>query len=123
MAFHIVRGSVDEKIAENRRLWEIVRISLPDEAVTFEIANDLGSWLDKNKGQYKEAKGFYLAALEGRRRVLGDEHKDTLVSLNNMGVVLDLMKDSEGALDYYEQTLRVQEKVLGRHTLARWIPL
>ena len=31
---------------------------------------------------------FYLAALEGRRRVLGDDHKDTLASLNNMGVVI-----------------------------------
>ena len=34
-------------------------------------------------------------------RVLGEEHMDTLDSLNNMGVLLQLMKDYEGALGYY----------------------
>ena len=33
--------------------------------------------------KYEEAKVFYLAALEGRRKVLGKEHKKTLMSLNN----------------------------------------
>ena len=52
--------------------------------------------------------------MEGRRRVLGEEHKKTLASLTNMGVLLDNMEDYEGALDYYQQALRVQEKVLGK---------
>ena len=61
----------------------MAKVSLPEEAVTYFIANDLGSlvWL---KGQYEEAKVLYLAALEGRRRVLGEEHKDTLATLNNI---------------------------------------
>ena len=54
----------------------------------------------KNKGQFKEAKMLFLAALEGRRRALGEEHMDTLASLNNMGIVLKNMKDYEGALEY-----------------------
>ena len=45
---------------------------------------------------------FYLAALEGRKRVLAEEHKDTLASLNSMGVVLQHTKDYAGALDYYQ---------------------
>ena len=39
--------------------------------------------------------------MEGRRRVLGEEHKKTLGSLNNLGVLLTIMKDYERSLDYY----------------------
>ena len=56
----------------------------------------------------------HLAALEGRRRVLGEEHMDTLASLNNMGCLLDDIEDYGGALDFYQQALRVKEKVLGK---------
>ena len=66
----------------------------------------------RKKSDFEEAKVLYLAALEGRRRVLGEEHKDTLSSLNNMGVLLANMEDYEGALDYYQQALRGQKKVL-----------
>ena len=104
-------SSDDEEIAELQRLWEMARVSVPDEAVTFNIATDLESEL-QDKGWYEEAKVFKLAAFEGRRRVLGEEHKDTLASLSYMRIVPDLMKDYEGALDYYQQALRMQEKVL-----------
>ena len=59
---------------------------------------------------------YKLTALEGRRRVLGAEHKDTLDSPNKTGAVLQQMEDYEGALDCYQQALRVQEKVLGEDT-------
>merc|ERR1719506_3274941 len=105
--------SVDEKIMEYRRLWEMAKVSLPEEAVTYDIANSLGANL-MEKGKYEEAKVSYLAALEGRRRVLGDEHKDTLDSRHKMGILLDKMEDYEGALDYYQQALRGYEMVLGK---------
>ena len=89
------------------------RVSLPDEAVTCDVTNQLGCVVN-DKGQYEEAKVIWLAALEGRRRVLGKEHKDTLMSLNNIGVLLKNMKDYKGALDYNQQSLRVQEKALGK---------
>ena len=105
--------SVDEIIAEYRRLWEMAKVSLPDEGVTYIIANDLGSCLD-DQGKYEDANVFYLAALAGQRRVLGEEHSDTLDSMNNLGVLLKKMEDYEGALDYYQQALRGCEKVLGK---------
>ena len=46
--------------------------------------------------------------------MLGKEHKKTIMSLNNTGLVLQEMEDYEGALDYYLQALRMQEKVLGK---------
>ena len=105
--------SDDEEIAEYRRLWEIAIVSLPDEAITFMIANELGGRLVE-KAQYEAAKPFMLTALEGRERVRGEEHKDTLVTLNNTGVLLKNMEDFAGALCHFKQALRVQEKVLGK---------
>ena len=63
----------DERIAELRALWEWMKVSLPGEAATYQAANQLGAEL-KGKCKYEEAKVFYLAALEGRRRVLWGEH-------------------------------------------------
>ena len=77
----------DERTVELRALWERVKVSLPDEAVTYSVASCLRERLDQ-LGKYEDSNVFYLASLEGRRRVLGEEHKDTLASLNSMGVVL-----------------------------------
>ena len=79
----------------------------------YDISNSLGVRMEEN-GNYKEAKALFLVALEGRRRVLGAEHKKTLDSLNNMGNVLANMEDYEGALDYYKKELRAKERVLGK---------
>ena len=104
----------DERIAELRQLWEKAKVSLTEEAVTYGIANDLGMVLF-DKGKYEEAKVFFLATLEGQRRVLGEKHKKTLDSMYNMGILLnDVLKDYEGALGYYQQARKVQEKVLGK---------
>ena len=66
------------------------------------------------KGKYEEVTVFYLAALEGQRRVLGEEHKKTLDSLNNMGNLLADMEDNQGSLSYFQQALKVGEKVQGK---------
>ena len=66
----------------------------------------------REKLQCEEAKEFYLATLEERMRVLGEEHRDTLASLKSLGVLLDDLEDYAGALNYYQQALR--EKVLGK---------
>ena len=92
----------------------MAKVSLPDKAVTFEIANSLGDKLD-DLGKYEEAKVSYLAVLEGRRRrILEEEHKDTLDSLNNMDILLKNIEDYEGALDYHQRALRGEEKLLGK---------
>ena len=64
---------------------------------------------------------FCVAALEGQRRVLGDEHIDTLSSLNNIGLVFHHMEDYGGALAYYQQVLKGEEKILGKtHPETLW---
>ena len=54
-----------------------------------------------------------MSALQGRRRVLREEHKDTLDSMINTGLVLQEMENPKGALKYCQQALRAYEKVLG----------
>ena len=85
----------------------MAKVSLPDEAVTFDINV-------RKKGKYEEAKVLYLAALEGRRRVLREEHKNTFAPLGNLGIVLKNVEDYEVSMDYYQQALRVQEMVLSK---------
>lgn len=107
-------------VPELRPILERVKVSLPDTAVTYIVTNKLGEVLYTEK-KFEEAKVLWLAALEGRRRVLGEEHKDSLFSLNYMWLVLNELKDYTGALDYYLQVPMVQEKVLGKthpHTLT-----
>ena len=40
------------------------------------------------QGKYGEAEGLYREALDGRRRILGDKHPDTLSSIDNLKVLL-----------------------------------
>ena len=90
-----------------------MKVSLPNETATYAFASQLGVELQR-KGKHSEAKVVYLAALEGRRRVLRGEDKYTLSSLNTMENVFQLMKDFEGSLDYYQQALRGKYKVSGK---------
>ena len=89
---------------------EMTKVSLPDKAVTSGIANPFGSSIN-DQGSWDEVKVFYLAAFEGRRRVLWEEHKVTLRSLKIIGGLLRAMGDYEGALAYYQQVLRALEKI------------
>ncbi len=50
---------------------------------TLESKNDLAV-LYKEQARYDKAESLLLESLEGRRKVLGEEHPDTLVSLNNL---------------------------------------
>src|SRR5262245_42229026 len=49
---------------------------------TLEALNNLGVLL-QSRGKPAEAEPYFRDALEGRRRVLGDDHPDTLRALNN----------------------------------------
>ncbi len=49
--------------------------------------NNMGVLLQE-MGKNEEALPYFREALEGRRRVLGDEHTDTLVSINSRGLLL-----------------------------------
>ncbi|HEY0737466.1 MAG TPA: tetratricopeptide repeat protein [Herpetosiphonaceae bacterium] len=64
-------------------------------------------------GVYVEAERYHAQALSIRRRVLGAEHPDTALSLNNMGNVLWKQGQYDRAERYHAQALSIRRRVLG----------
>ena len=52
--------------------------------------------------------------MTGRVKVLGEDHRHTLMTVSNLGSVYNSLKDHEKALEYYERALKGKEKTLGR---------
>jgi eukaryotic-like serine/threonine-protein kinase len=64
-------------------------------------------------GRYDDAKPLQEQALATRRRVLGDEHQDTLMSIFQTGAMLwEQQKDTE-AEAYFREALAKQRRILG----------
>ena len=51
--------------------------------------------------------------LAGYRRVLGDDHPNTLTSMNNLALTRLVLGDLQGACELHEQTLAARRRVLG----------
>jgi tetratricopeptide (TPR) repeat protein len=78
-------------------------------------------WFQDLQGKFEEAEAMHRRALEGREKVLGYEHRDTLTSVNNLGNVLSSQGKYEEAEVMYRRALEGYEEVLGRehpHTLT-----
>lgn len=64
-------------------------------------------------GDYIGARSYCERALAIREKVLGEEHPDTALSLNNLGHLLHLLGELTGAGSYLEQALAISEKTVG----------
>ena len=66
---------------------------------------------------------YYIKAWEIKKDVLGENHPDTAISYNNIGVVYYNLGDYDKALEYYNKALEIRKAVLGeshpftQHTL------
>jgi tetratricopeptide (TPR) repeat protein len=76
------------------------------------LLNDLGS-ITAREGRLKEALEFHERALVIWRKILGEEHPETALSLQQIGNHYDHMHDLGKALYYYNAALAIQRKVLG----------
>ena len=65
-------------------------------------------------GLYDAATPLQLSALATRRRVLGEEHPDTMQSINGMGDLLSHEGKPREAESYYREALEKRRRVLGR---------
>lgn len=77
---------------------------------------DLMGWVaqyDHVRGVYKSAENLYHVQWEIRRRILGDEHPDTLTSMNNLAVTLSDQGDLTGAREKQEEVLEITSRILG----------
>ena len=66
-----------------------------------------------NLGRYDEAEPHIVASLVICRRVLGDEHPDTLGSISTMGDLLYSQGKYDEAMPYYVEALETYSQVFG----------
>ncbi len=70
-------------------------------------------WYAWAVGRAPEARVFLEEALSVRRRVLGEDHPDTLTSMNNLANDLWALGDASGARELHEEALSIRRRVLG----------
>jgi tetratricopeptide (TPR) repeat protein len=85
-----------------------------------EVGGEEGLWLLHqaalylgSRGQYRQALTLNEQVLTGRRRLLGDDHPQTLASMNNLAETRRELGDLQGARDLHEQTLAARRRMLG----------
>ncbi|KAJ0138247.1 Amidase [Fusarium oxysporum f. sp. albedinis] len=66
-----------------------------------------------SQGRYKEAQQIRQQIMELRRKLLGDEHPDTLTSMNGLSDILVCLGKFQEAEKIYQSTLELRKKVLG----------
>ena len=103
----------NEQIAAFKSLWKHAAKALPEEPILFDIINDLALALRDN-GDLEASKVFLNIALDGKTRVLGEEHVETLSVYNQLGGLYWMMEDWESAHDCLLRANSIQEKVLGK---------
>ena len=64
-------------------------------------------------GEYAKAEPLYQEALRIRQKVLGPEHPDTAISLNNLAVLYQDIGEYAKAEPLLREALRIRQKVLG----------
>jgi serine/threonine protein kinase/Tfp pilus assembly protein PilF len=94
-ALLVIDRDFNEQPVIQARLWQTVADTL------FELGR-----LDRATAPQKNA-------LESRRRLLGDEHPDTLSSINSMAELLDYQGKMGEAEPYYREALESRRRVLG----------
>ena len=65
-------------------------------------------------GQYRAAEETHQEALSLRKKVYGDEHRKTLISMNEVGLALSFQGKYVEAETMHRKTLALEEKVLGK---------
>lgn len=62
-----------------------------------------------------EAEHLYRRALEMKEKLLGKDHPDVAMTLNNLAVLLKKQEKYEEAASMYERALAIFEKTLDSH--------
>ncbi|MFC4066705.1 FxSxx-COOH system tetratricopeptide repeat protein [Actinoplanes subglobosus] len=84
-----------------------------DDDVTASLLYNRTALFLKDQGALGRAVPLYEQALADRRRALGDDHPQTLVSVNNLAGAYESAGDLGRAVPLYEQALADHRRVLG----------
>ncbi|KAF8536533.1 hypothetical protein BDD12DRAFT_781369 [Trichophaea hybrida] len=83
-----------------------------DSPVTSSLLYRMAASVLADKGKYEQAEQMNRRALEGREKVLGPDHPDTMTSVNNLAQVLQSQGKCEQAEQMNRRVLEGREKVL-----------
>jgi tetratricopeptide (TPR) repeat protein/CHAT domain-containing protein len=93
-------------------LWE--RLGAEDRACLRETTALMEQVFElAGQGKWREALPLARKVLAIRKKVLGDNHRDTAKALYNLGVLLDNQGEYAAARPYHEQALVIRRKMLG----------
>ncbi len=67
----------------------------------------------QDQGNFSEAERCLREALEIKRRVLGNQHPSTLVSLNNLAVLLQDQQQLAAAEPLFREAMEIKIRILG----------
>ena len=77
------------------------------------LLNGLASYRHRALAAYAQARPLYERALALKEKVLGPDHPETALSLNNLALLLQDQGDLAGARPLHERALAIREKALG----------
>ncbi len=77
-----------------------------------DLAWKVGNCLNSD-GRWKEAETLLVQVMKFRKTTLGEEHPDTLTSMNNLALLFRCQGKYEAAEPLYKETLQLRKKVLG----------
>ena len=64
-------------------------------------------------GQHQEALHLYKQTLEFQKRILGDEHPNTLCAMSDLAVSYSNIGQTKKAMQLREQTLELRKRIWG----------
>src|SRR6266566_908970 len=76
------------------------------------LLNCVGYYLWQ-RGEYEQVEQLHQRALAIREEVLGSEHGDTAIRLNNLATLYDDLRKYDEAEPLYQRSLAIRERVLG----------
>ncbi|MBU8870134.1 MAG: serine/threonine-protein kinase [Gemmatimonadales bacterium] len=111
-ATDVALGLVDEHVLG--RAVEAIEADFSDQPLVQAALQQTVAITYKELGLYPLASPLQESALETNRRILGDEHPETLNSISYMGSLLRSMGKYDEALVYYQEALDGSRRVLGQ---------
>jgi tetratricopeptide (TPR) repeat protein len=76
-----------------------------------------------NDGRWQEAEGLFVQVMETRKRVLGEEHLDTLTSISNLALTYANQGRWKEAEELEVQVMETRKRVLGEEHLDTLISI